>query len=54
MTAREILAIELLQDRVADLETRNFDLLKHNNELLARARKAEFDLNRVEDELRNT
>lgn len=35
------IAIELLEDKIKDLERRNVELLVHNNELLARARKAE-------------
>jgi hypothetical protein len=40
-------AIELLEERIAELERRNQDLLEHNNELLARARLAEGKLRAV-------
>jgi hypothetical protein len=40
-------SIVLLERHIADLEIRNQDLLIHNNELLARARKAEAQIPKV-------
>jgi hypothetical protein len=41
-------AIDLLERAIEDLEQRNQDLLVHNSELVARARKAENELNEAE------
>lgn len=38
---RKALSIELLEARIIELEMRNLHLLVHNNDLLARARRAE-------------
>jgi hypothetical protein len=44
---RKGIAQEMFEKRVIELEIRNLELLVHNNELLARARKAEAQIPKV-------